>query len=64
MRVVAEPENLAELISDCAELPEVVLASSAVTGVAVAAPDRRVPVAWHVDEVCFAQVDGLDGYGY
>jgi hypothetical protein len=60
MRVVAEPENLAELISDCADLPEAVLAA----GDAVAAgPDWRVPVAWHVDDVCFAQVDGLDDYG-
>lgn len=63
MRVIAEPENLAELISDCADLPEAVLASSAATDAVAAAPDWRVPVAWHVDDVCFAQVDGLDDYG-
>lgn len=57
MSVVADPENLAELISDCAELP------ASMRHPAPAAEAPGWPVDWHVDDVCFAQVAGLDDYG-
>jgi hypothetical protein len=51
-----EPETLAELISDCADIP------------AGLRPERMVavrpprPETWTVDEACQAQVAGLDDY--
>lgn len=57
MSVVTDPESLAELISDCADLPD------AVCGPTPTAQPPAWPTPWHVDDTCFAQVAGLDDYG-
>ncbi len=59
MSVVADPETLAELISDCADLPDSVRYPT----VPDQLPAWGLPVAWQVSDECFAQVDGLDDYG-
>jgi hypothetical protein len=52
----AEPETLAELISDCADIPQDLrLPREAV-------PRPPAPNAWSVDESCHAQVADLDYY--
>lgn len=57
MNIVADPESLAELISDCASLPD------SVRHPAPAAEPAGQPAVWRVDDACFAQVAGLDNYG-
>jgi hypothetical protein len=51
-----EPESLAELINDCADIP---------AGLRVqreAAPRPPAPRSWTVDEACHSQVADLDDY--
>jgi hypothetical protein len=57
MGVIADAETMAELISDCAELPE------AVRHPAAAVPAQHAPGEWRVDDECLAQVAGIDDYG-
>jgi hypothetical protein len=51
-----EPETLAELISDCADIPEGLRLQRMV------AARPPTPGNWAVDEACQAQVAGLDDY--
>jgi hypothetical protein len=53
---IAEPETLAELISDCADIPE------GLRPRLTAAPRPPAPRTWTVDEACHSQVAGLDEY--
>jgi len=59
MSLVADPESLAELISDCADLP----ASLCHPTVPDRLPAWGLPAPWQVSDACYAQVDGLDDYG-
>ncbi|WP_200834549.1 hypothetical protein [Amycolatopsis alkalitolerans] len=56
MRTSTEPETLAELISDCAEIP------AGLREQRPSAPTPPAPRGWTVDEACHSQVDGLDDY--
>jgi len=51
-----EPETLAELIADCAEIPRTLRTC------VQRLPEPRAPRPWQVDEVCLDQVKGLDEY--
>jgi hypothetical protein len=51
-----EPETLAELISDCAEIPQ------DLRPVSEAVPRPPAPASWTVDDSCHAQVADLDDY--
>ncbi|GGS40676.1 MULTISPECIES: hypothetical protein [Actinokineospora] len=50
-----EPENIGELIADCAAIP----AALTEAGVAEAAGPHA---PWAVDERCAAQVEGMESY--
>ncbi|SDN59677.1 hypothetical protein [Allokutzneria albata] len=52
-----EPSTIAELIKDCAELPDSLRSSSA--GV----PQQRAAAPWRVSEANTAQVRDMDDYG-
>lgn len=56
MDTTTEPETLAELISDCAEIPAGLREQRPV------APTPPAPRAWAVDDTCHSQVAGLDEY--
>jgi len=51
-----EAETLAELISDCAEIPQELRAQRR------AAPRPPAPRSWIVNETCHSQVADLDPY--
>jgi len=57
MSPTADPETLAELISDCAELPD------AVRRPAAAVPSQRGAGEWLISDACLAQVAGIEDYG-
>jgi len=51
-----EPSTFAELIADCADIPD-----------ALRAPDQDLPspratTSWAIDDTCHAQVRGLEEY--
>ncbi|MFB9902432.1 hypothetical protein [Allokutzneria oryzae] len=52
-----EPSTMAELIRDCADLPESLLASSGVV------PQQRAAAPWQVSDANTAQVRDMDDYG-
>ncbi|GGM53993.1 hypothetical protein GCM10012275_26410 [Longimycelium tulufanense] len=52
-----EPSSLAELIADCAELPD------GLRPTAPAVPEPRSAAPWRVDDRCAAQVADLEEYG-
>ena len=52
-----EASSLDELISDCADIPR------SLRSLAVPLPTPRTATPWQVDEVCVAQVRGMDDYG-
>lgn len=54
---VAEHVTLAELIADCAQLPDSVLQPAAPM------PTPRVAPPWRVSEECLDRVAGMDDYG-
>ncbi|WP_166462975.1 hypothetical protein [Amycolatopsis acidicola] len=56
METTTEPENLAELISDCADIPADLRVRRDV------APRPPAPRQWTVDETCHSQVAGLEDY--
>jgi hypothetical protein len=58
MRTIADASDLAELISDCAELPDAV-----VHPVATAAPVRQGCAEVRIGAECLATVAGMDDYG-
>jgi hypothetical protein len=51
-----EPESFAELIADCAAIPQ------ALRDGGPALPGQREPAPWEVDEATFDQVNGLEEY--
>ncbi|MBK1786205.1 hypothetical protein [Prauserella cavernicola] len=53
MSIATEPETMAELIADCAEIPRPEIPGT--EPVAAAEP-------WRVDDACHAQVADLDEY--
>lgn len=55
VRIVSEPENLQQLIADCAEIPQSLDAHPAVL---LPRPAPR----WEVDDSTQAQVDDIDDY--
>jgi hypothetical protein len=52
-----EASSLDELISDCADIP------SSLRSQVVPLPTPRTATPWQVDEVCMAQIRGMDDYG-
>ncbi len=52
----SEPESFAELIADCAAIPQ------ALRDGGPALPGQREPAPWEVDEATFDQVNGLEEY--
>jgi hypothetical protein len=56
VNTATEPETLAELISDCAEIP------GGLRSAPEAAPLPPAPRAWSVDEACHSRVAGLEDY--
>ncbi|GAA4006539.1 hypothetical protein GCM10022247_30330 [Allokutzneria multivorans] len=52
-----EPSTIAELIKDCADLPDSLRSSSAVV------PQQRAAAPWRVSEANTAQVREMDDYG-
>ncbi|GAA3812747.1 MULTISPECIES: hypothetical protein [Amycolatopsis] len=56
MSTVTEPETIAELIDDCADIPAELRAAHA------SAPRPPAPRGWAVDDACHAQVVGLEDY--
>lgn len=56
MTTTGEPETLAELISDCAAIPEDLRPQRTGT------PRPPAPGEWIVDEACHSRVTGLDEY--
>ncbi|HVV08785.1 hypothetical protein [Amycolatopsis sp.] len=56
METTTEPENLAELINDCADIPADLRVRPATT------PRPPAPRDWTVNEKCHAQVAGLEDY--
>lgn len=59
MSVIADAETMAELISDCAQLPDTVLRPVA----AIPAQRPGGPSDWQVSDDCLAQVAGIEDYG-
>ncbi|WP_344867979.1 hypothetical protein [Amycolatopsis ultiminotia] len=59
MNPTTEPENLGELIADCAHIPS---ALAARTPPVRQLPAPRTPQPWTVDDACHAQVAELDAY--
>ncbi|HVW40403.1 MAG TPA: hypothetical protein VHC18_03540 [Amycolatopsis sp.] len=57
MSAPTEPENLAELISDCADIPQHLRPQRE------AAPRPPAPRGWSVDERCHSQVAAWEDYG-
>ncbi|WP_177228537.1 MULTISPECIES: hypothetical protein [Amycolatopsis] len=55
MPVRTEPETLADLIGDCADIPAELREQHRPV------PPPPTPRGWAVDEACQAQVAGLDG---
>ena len=51
-----EAETFAELIADCADIPD------ELRGVPALLPGPREAALWEVDEAAFAQVSGLEEY--
>lgn len=51
-----EPDTLAELIADCADIPAALRTYDQVLPV----PRRAAP--WQVDDACYAQVNDLEEY--
>jgi hypothetical protein len=51
-----EPENLAELIGDCADIPQDLRRARE------AVPLPPAPASWSVNDSCLAQVADLDDY--
>jgi hypothetical protein len=51
-----EAESFAELIADCAEIPQ------ALRDGGPTLPGQREPAPWEVDEATFAQVSTLEEY--
>ena len=51
-----EPESFAELIADCADIPDALRTGDHDL------PGPRDAAPWEVDEACFAQVSGLEEY--
>jgi hypothetical protein len=51
-----EPESFAQLIADCADIPQ------ALRDGGPALPGQREPAPWEVDEATFAQVSSLEEY--
>ncbi|GAB2976886.1 hypothetical protein LWP59_30760 [Amycolatopsis acidiphila] len=56
MNAATEPETLAELISDCADIP------AGLRERRPSAPTPPAPRGWAVDEACHSQVADLDDY--
>jgi hypothetical protein len=53
---IPDATTMTELIEDCAQIP------FAVTHPEHPLPQPRAATAWHVDEACVRQVDGLDAF--
>jgi hypothetical protein len=51
-----EPESFAQLIADCADIPQALRDGGA------ALPGQREPAPWEVDEATFAQVSSLEEF--
>ncbi len=51
-----DPESFAELIADCADIPDALRVGDHDL------PGPRDAARWEVDEACFAQVSGLEEY--
>ncbi|HEU5473960.1 MAG TPA: hypothetical protein VFV67_25215 [Actinophytocola sp.] len=51
-----EPESMAELIADCADIPSSLRAERSYL------PLPRAATHWEVDDACLAQVQDLDEY--
>lgn len=51
-----EAESFAELIADCADIPDALRAGDP------ALPGQRAATPFEIDDVAFAQVSGLDEY--
>jgi hypothetical protein len=56
VNTATEPETLAELISDCADIPADLREQRPST------PTPPAPRVWTVDDACHSQVAGLDEY--
>ena len=56
MTTSTEPENLAELISDCADIPQDLRTRRETM------PRPPAPRGWSVDEACHSTVADLDDY--
>lgn len=56
MNTATEPETLAELISDCADIPQDLRLRRDT------APRPPAPREWAVDDACHSQVADLDEY--
>ncbi|WP_236788826.1 hypothetical protein [Amycolatopsis sp. GM8] len=56
MNTATEPETLAELISDCADMP------AGLRQQRPTAPTPPAPRAWTVDDTCHSQVEALGEY--
>jgi hypothetical protein len=52
----SEPESLADLVADCADIP------SSLRTDHPRVPPPRAAAPWEVDDICAAQVDDLDEY--
>jgi hypothetical protein len=52
----SEPESYAELIADCADIPQALREGGP------ALPGQREPAPWEVDEATFDQVNGAEEY--
>ncbi|NIH87854.1 hypothetical protein [Amycolatopsis granulosa] len=56
MSTMTEPETIAELIDDCADIPADLRVARA------SLPRPPAPGNWAVDDACHAQVAGLEDY--
>ena len=58
------PESIAELVDDCAQLPDIVRYPAATAAFEAAGyPSWGRPQQWLIDDSCVAQVVGIDDYG-
>jgi hypothetical protein len=58
MHTIAEAADMAELISDCNELPDALVHAET-----AAVPTQRSAAEWRVSDECLAVVDGINDYG-
>ncbi|MEU4674147.1 hypothetical protein AB0F91_40850 [Amycolatopsis sp. NPDC023774] len=59
MNTATEPEDLGELIADCAHIPSALRSEGLTTD---RMPHPRAARPWKVDDACHAQVADLDAY--